>query len=309
MNLLHMKYALMVAKCGSINKAAEALLMNQPNLSRAIRELETSLGVEIFARSAKGMVVTPEGETFLSYANSILKQVEEVKDLFKKSAVNKKRFSISVPKAGYISEAFSNFSLAINHETDAEFFYDETSSEQAIKNILELDNYDLGMIRYAGQFDKYYKEKLDEKGFAYELAAEFQYVVIMSADSRLAQKEEISVCDLEPFIEIAHADPCVPALPFAGIRKEDVSKNRRRRIFVFERANQYELLAKNPEVFMWASPIPRRLLDRYGLTQRKCRENTRVYRDLIIRRKEYQLTELDNLFLAELKKLKEELLL
>lgn len=73
MNILHMKYAVEVAKCGSINKAAEILLMNQPNLSRAIKELEASLGVEIFSRSAKGMVVTPEGETFLRYATSILK--------------------------------------------------------------------------------------------------------------------------------------------------------------------------------------------------------------------------------------------
>ena len=71
MNILHMKYALEVAKCGSINKAAEVLLMNQPNLSRAIKELEASLGVEIFTRSAKGMVPTPEGETFLGYANKI----------------------------------------------------------------------------------------------------------------------------------------------------------------------------------------------------------------------------------------------
>ena len=112
MNILHMKYALEVAKCGSINKAAETLLMNQPNLSRAVRELETSLGVEIFSRSAKGMVPTPEGEIFLSYANKILKQVDEVEGIFRKKTVLKKRFSISVPRASYISAAFSvNFSV------------------------------------------------------------------------------------------------------------------------------------------------------------------------------------------------------
>ena len=71
MNVLHMKYALAVAKSGSINKAAEQLLMNQPNLSRAIRELEASVGTEIFSRSAKGMEVTPDGEKFLRYAENI----------------------------------------------------------------------------------------------------------------------------------------------------------------------------------------------------------------------------------------------
>ena len=51
MNLLYFKYAVEVAASGSINKAAEKLYMDQPNLSRCIKELETSLGVNIFARS------------------------------------------------------------------------------------------------------------------------------------------------------------------------------------------------------------------------------------------------------------------
>ena len=61
MNLLHMKYAVEVAETGSINKAAEKLYVGQPNLSRAIKELENSLGISIFERSAKGMILTPDG--------------------------------------------------------------------------------------------------------------------------------------------------------------------------------------------------------------------------------------------------------
>lgn len=68
MNILHLKYAVEVARCGSINKAAEVLLMNQPNLSRAIRELEDSLGTKIFSRSAKGMDLPPTAMIFLQYA-------------------------------------------------------------------------------------------------------------------------------------------------------------------------------------------------------------------------------------------------
>ena len=66
MNILHMKYAVEVAKAGSINKASENLLIAQPNLSRSIKELETDLGISIFDRSAKGMVLTPDGEEFIS---------------------------------------------------------------------------------------------------------------------------------------------------------------------------------------------------------------------------------------------------
>ena len=78
MNILHLKYAVEIAKTGSLNKAAENLYMGQPNLSRAIKELESSLGITIFDRSAKGMVATAEGEEFLQYARKILAQIDAV---------------------------------------------------------------------------------------------------------------------------------------------------------------------------------------------------------------------------------------
>ena len=75
MNILHVKYAVEVAKAGSLNKAAQTLLIAQPNLSRSIKELESELGLTIFDRSSKGMVLTPEGEEFIGYAQNILQQI------------------------------------------------------------------------------------------------------------------------------------------------------------------------------------------------------------------------------------------
>ena len=63
-NILHMKYAVEVAKVGSLNKAAETLLIAAPNVSRSIKELEADIGISIFERTTKGMELTPEGEEF-----------------------------------------------------------------------------------------------------------------------------------------------------------------------------------------------------------------------------------------------------
>ena len=65
MNLLHMKYAVEIAETNSLNKAAEHLFVGQSALSRAVKELELNLGVTLFERSAKGMTLTPDGETFI----------------------------------------------------------------------------------------------------------------------------------------------------------------------------------------------------------------------------------------------------
>lgn len=302
MNLLYLKYAVEVAACGSINKAAEKLYMDQPNLSRCIKDLESSLGVAIFVRSTKGMKVTPEGETFLKYAQNILKQVDTVENMFKNEHKEKKKFSISVPRASYICDAFAAFSRTLPKDDGFEIFYKETNALRAIKNILESD-YRLGIIRYAEQYDKYYKNMMDSKGLNYELVTEFSYELIMNRNSPLATLDEIHFSELANQIEIAHADPYVPSLPLSEVKKEELPEMEKR-IFVFERASQFELLAQNPDTFMWAAALPDSLLERYGLIKRTCKENSKVYKDLMIYKNNYRLTELDKAFITELCRVK-----
>lgn len=297
-NILHMKYAVEVAKVGSLNKAAETLLIAAPNVSRSIKELEADIGISIFERTTKGMELTPEGEEFINYAKGILNQIDEVESFYKKGSAKKQRFSISVPRACYISEAFSQFSKSLSKEA-AEIFYKETNSQRTIRNILEHD-YKLGIIRYAENYDKYFKAMLEEKGFCYELVTEFTYLLIMSADSPLAKKEEISFDDLADYIEIAHADPYVPSMPLSKVVKEELPDNVDRRIFIFERASQFDLLSNNPETFMWVSPAPESLLKRYNLIQKKCIDNKKIYKDVLIYKNGYKLSKLDRQFITEL---------
>ena len=298
MNILQMKYAVEVAKAGSINKAAQTLLIAQPNLSRSIKELEGELGITIFDRSSKGMKLTMEGEEFIGYAQNILRQIEQMEKMYKDTSVPKQRFSISVPRASYISEAFARFSCQLSPES-AEVFYKETNSQRTIRNLLEND-YRLGIIRYAENYDQYFRAMLDEKELNYETICEFTYQLLMSCEHPLAQKTNIAFDDLRPYIEIAHADPYVPSLPLSKVVKEELPDNINRRIFIYERASQFDLLSENPHTFMWISPVPDKLLSRYGLVQRKCDENQKVYRDVLIYRKGYRLTSLDQAFITEL---------
>ncbi len=298
MNLMHLKYAVEIAKVGSLNKAAENLCMGQPNLSRAIKELEVSLGITIFERSTKGMVATAQGEEFLGYANKILKQIDEVENLYKTDANKKQEFSISVPRTSYISHAFAKFSKSLSN-APSELFYKETNALRAIKNIMEMD-YHLGIIRYAKAHDYYFKQMLESKGLNYEMVTEFSYRLIMSKNHLLAKKDDVRFDDLEPFTEIAHADPYVPSLPMAAVRKEELPENIQKRIFVFERASQFEILSENKDTFMWVAPAPADVLERYGLVQKQCEDNKKIYKDVLIYKKTYVLSDLDKSFITEL---------
>ena len=297
MNILHTKYAVEVARLGSLGKASKTLLVAQPNISRSIRELESDLGITIFNRSAKGMVLTPQGEEFIKYAENILKQINDVELLYKDGARKKQKFSISVPCSAYISEAFANFSKTLTAD-DAGIFYKETSSHNTIDNLLN-HNYKLGILSYSEELDKYFKTILDEKELCYELVAEYVRSVLVSRDSVLASKDEITADDLSGFIEITYAEPEFSSASLSKYEKKKLSGSTNRRIFVMERAAQFDLLSANPQTFMRSSPTPQLLLRRYGLVERKCIDAKR-YKDLLIYKDGYFMSELDRRFITEL---------
>lgn len=298
MNILHMKYAVEVARLGSLNKAAEALFVAQPNISRSIKGLEAELGIEIFNRSAKGMVLTPQGEEFIGYAKHILKQIEDVELLYKNGVQKKQHFRISAPRASYISEAFARFSTGISSDS-SEIVYKETSSKTAIEDILN-NECQLGIVRYSKEYDRLFKELFDEKGLSYEMVSEFSCLLLMNKNHPLASKKAIYSEDTLKYTEAVFADPSVSILPFAKTMKNDLQFTGKKQIFIYERASLFDLLSENNELFIWVSPVSSKLLERYGLVQRRCEDNTAVYKDVVIYRSEHRFSEPEKAFITEL---------
>lgn len=86
----------------------------------------------------------------------------------------------------------------------------------------------------------------------------------------------------------------------SATKKAELTDDVEKRIFIFERASQFDLLSENTDTFMWVSLAPQKLLERYGLVKKKCSDNRRIYKDVLIYRKDYHLTDLDRLFITEL---------
>ena len=65
-----------VARCGNLTRAAQALQSNQPNLTRAVKNLEAELGCALFLRTNRGMVLTPEGEALFRHVRVACAELE-----------------------------------------------------------------------------------------------------------------------------------------------------------------------------------------------------------------------------------------
>lgn len=81
MNLRDLKYILAVADTHHFGRAAERCFVSQPTLSGQIKKLEEELGVTIFERTNRSVVVTPIGEAILSHARQILEQTDVIQQL------------------------------------------------------------------------------------------------------------------------------------------------------------------------------------------------------------------------------------
>lgn len=299
MNLLHIRYAVEVAKTNSINQAAEKLYVGQSALSRAIKELEKNLGVTLFERSAKGMFPTPDGRVFLSYACKILKQVDEMESALADGTAGKIRFSVSALRAEYISDAFARFTAGLDRTREAELLYKEAGTFLTLRHVLR-EEAQLGIIRYAVNYDAYFKSMLDERGLEYEMVGEFENVLLMSRESPLAECEHITRADLRDCFEIVYSDPNTPSVPLPTVQKDALQEEGSdRRIVLFERSGEFELL-QNPYMFLYTSPVSDATLKRMGLVQRRCEDVGHRFKDVVIRRREHKLGDLDCEFLEQL---------
>ena len=301
MNLLHLKYAVEVERTRSFTGAAANLFMSQPNLSRAIKELEESLGITIFKRTSKGIVTTTQGEEFLFQAKNILRQIDEIEEQYRKDTPEHQNFNISTPRACYITRAFTSLVNSLDPDRQMDLNYKETNSSRAITNILQ-SNYNLGIIRYQTSFESYFLKMMEEKDLKHQDIWEFEYVALMDRSHPLASKENITKEDFKECIEIVHGDPYVPSLQIAYVRKAEFSDLTDKKIFIYERGTQYDLLSDVPSTFMWVSPLPKDVLERHNVVQKRLPGISHKYKDVLIYRNGYHLSPIDLRFMEELEK-------
>ncbi len=297
MNTLHLKYAVEVERTGSISKAAENLYMNQPHLSKTIRELEDSLGIVIFKRTTKGVIPTKKGMEFLVYAKKILAQLKEMESIYKPDTEKTQKFDIAVPRASYISYAFTEFVRTLDRESALNINYLETNSLSTVKKVADGDS-NLGIARYQEMHEYYFMNLLREKRLKFQPVLDFVYVALMSREHPLASKEDVDYPDFAKFTKITHGDISIPSLSQQSEFTDGDKK--RKEIAVYERGSQFELLSRIKDTYMWVSPMPDEVLQTFSLVQRKCPAAENRHKDILIYRTGYHFSHEDESFIKKL---------
>lgn len=292
MNLQYIRYAIEISRTGSISKAAENLSVAQPNLSRAVKELEASLGISIFDRTRTGMTVTPEGEKLLTAGEKLLRDVAQLETMFDGETEPLESCAVMTPPSYYASLTFLSYSLALPSTGRFDLRLTVGDTAEAMDQVANGDC-KLAVIRVPLHFEKYYSEKLSARGLKQETVLEFTPVVLAGLGSPLASCETIGQEDLTKLWELNYSESPRPDLGETGTPS-------RLDITIGDAATRYDILTSSPEAYLFDAPMPPADAARKGLIQRPVATATR-FKDLLICRRDDRLTPIDEAFIRALK--------
>lgn len=197
MTLQQLKYFIEIVSCGSINKAAESLYIAQPSLSNAMKDLENSVGVELFTRTPKGITLTMDGVEFLGYARQVVEQADLLAQRYAAKKPSRRLCAISTQHYAFAVNAFVNMVQKTNAD-EYEFTLRETRTYEIIEDVKTLRS-ELGIL-YMNPFNRRVLEKLlRENGLTFHPLFTAKPHVFVSAANPLAQKTYVTMDDLENY--------------------------------------------------------------------------------------------------------------
>ena len=279
MNITELRYLVAIRKWGSVSAAAKQLYAAQPNVSKALKNLEEEYNLRIFERSSTGMIPTEQGRRFIAQAERVLEEVTRLNQSVQEEQNRCAELRVMIPHATYASYAAVDYLEQAAGVEQLRIHIREGGSMEAMDFVLRR-GYHLALLRYAIEDDEHYSHYCARRGLKMEPVMDFEYNLLTNRDGPLAKREVRDLAELNQYMEIMHDDFQLPGEDGGdGVRWH---VNESRRIHVYERCSQFSILQRLPTAYMWASPMPKKALEQYHLVLKKCPAQRQRMRDVLV---------------------------
>ncbi len=197
MTLQQLLYVVKIADLKSMNKAATALYVSQPALSAAIHDLEEELHAELFLRTNRGIVLTPEGEEFVYYARQMIELEDMIEERYTGGQNTRKKFSVSMQHYSFAVEAFIELAKKFGMD-EYEFAVHETKTAEVIENVRNYRS-EIGVLYLNAFNEKAMRKIFSENEVEYNPLFTCGISVYITKTHPLAKKKKISFEELKPY--------------------------------------------------------------------------------------------------------------
>lgn len=197
MTITQLRYVIAISQANSMNEAARQLFISQPSLSASLKDLEEEIGIELFRRTNRGVMVTPEGEEFLGYARQVVEQYQLIETRYVEKKEIKKKFSVSMQHYTFAVNAFVEMVKQFGMD-EYEFAIHEEKTYEVIEDVKNFKS-EIGIL-YLNDFNRKVLTKLfQEYGLEFHEILKCGVYVYLWKGHPLAQREEIALEELEQY--------------------------------------------------------------------------------------------------------------
>ncbi len=179
MDANNIKYIVAIAKWGSINHAAKAMFISQPQLSHILKTTEEECGFTLFQRTSRGTRLTPEGADYLEHCEIILREMAKLNHFVTQTVSVQSRLNVSMTRFSHTSECFNE--ICRRHQEAEHINYH--LREDALTNVVD-DVADgrstIGVIHYSTTDSELTLRNLADKNLTLRPLATFRPYVCLS---------------------------------------------------------------------------------------------------------------------------------
>ncbi len=285
MKLQQLEYVIAIAQEGSITGAAKKLFQAQPNISIALKELESKIGIQIFWRTPTGMTLTPEGEEFFQRAKKIVDEMHSFEADYSVDSERPIAFRIAATRSAYITAAIGYWINQINtQEKKFSVHFAETNTHRAIEDV-GIGKADIGVIRVPSGQSELYQKKIEQRNISEQLLTEFNMKLLMRSTHPLAKYDDVPFEELIKYPELVHGDEDINIFRRNCINPDYDTEVTGKLIYVYDRGSKMSLLNTVENAFMWVSPMPYEGPKSEQIVVKNCSYACIKMRDTIIYRK------------------------
>ena len=189
MTLQQLKYAVTAADKGTMSEAANSLFIAQPSLTNSIKELEKELGITIFHRTNKGIIISNEGNEFLGYARQVLQQMNMLEEKYIDNGSHKQIFSVSTQHYSFAVSAFVGLIRTFGNK-NYDFTLRETETYEIIEDVSNFRS-EVGILYLSDENESVISRIIEKNGLKFDELFTAKPHVFISSHHPLAANDVI----------------------------------------------------------------------------------------------------------------------
>jgi len=242
-NIQTLRYISAVEQTGSISRAGQQLYVSHSTISRAIKELETEIGITLFHRTSKGVIPTTAGTEFIRQARSLLSDLDSLEShYFEQSNMVKETLLVAAPRYTAVTNALMKYYKTYCKNSE---YLNLVLLEDTADHILRMvtdHTCNLGILHYTSDQEEAFFGRLKLMELEGHIMESSPVSIQIRRDHPLAKFPYVTVSMLKDYPHITYVDEDVTHINYCSDISHFSSSLYKKRIVVQDRGTMRQMV-------------------------------------------------------------------